>query len=255
MADEEVKVEDQVTEQVAEENKEPELPLAAEAKEEPEKVEAAEVKEEEKKEEPKQDWRDKELKAKYRRQKELERELLEAKNELEAQKVLLSKFNQGKTEEAPNPDAEIDRRVQERLAQQQYLEKCNAADAKGKEIYKENWSQAVDNLQLLGGFDNQTMGGILATDDPAKVLFELGKDPDKFHQIMALPFERRIIEMGKIAMAPAAKPISSAPAPVNPVGGRALPPKTVLRDEMPDEEWYAVRRAQRAEKRKAEARR
>jgi len=49
-------------------------------------------------------------------------------------------------------------------------------------------------------------------------------------------------------MNPSTKPVSNAPAPVNPVGGRTAPPTAVLRDDMDDDKWYAIRRAQRQKK-------
>ena len=90
------------------------------------------------------------------------------------------------------------------------------------------------------------MNGLLACDDPVKVLFELGKNPDHYHRIMELPIERRIIEMEKLATQPAKiKTVSDAPPPVNPVGGRAAPAAQTLRDDMDDDKYFPIRRAQR----------
>lgn len=243
MADEEVKPVEEVTEQKTETQEE--LPLAAEAEKEPEAVAAAEEpKPEPVKEEPKPDWRDKELKAKHRKQKELERALEEERQKRMAAEALAAKFNQV-PETPPSTEDEVKRKAQELVAQERYIENCNKADARGKETYKESWGEAVANLEMLGGFDTQTMNGLLATDDPSKVLFELGKNPDRYHQLMALPYERRIIEMGKIAMAPSSKSVSSAPAPVTPVGGRAAPASQTVTDDMDDDKWYAIRGAQK----------
>lgn len=245
MADEEVKPVEEVTEQKTETQEE--LPLAAAAEEKTETVAAAEGdKPEPVKEEPKQDWRDKELKAKYRKQKELERILAEKETEIAARDALLAKFNQGKTEETKPPvDELVERRVQQELAQRQYQNDLNKTDAKGRETYKD-WQETVSTLEVLGGFDPETMSGLLATDDPAKVIYELGKNPDRYQQIMTLPVPRRIIEMGKLAMASTtSKPVSSAPAPVNPVGGRAAPANQTVTDEMDDDKWYAIRTAQK----------
>lgn len=257
MADEEVKPVEEVTE--TPETPEPaqtELPLAAATEETAETVEApapeGDKPVEPVVEPPKEDWRDKELKAKHRKLKEAERALAEKEAEIVARDALLAKFNQGKTEEPKLVSAdEVTRKAQELVAHNQYIENCNKAAAKGEETYKEGWKEAVSNLEILGGFDPQTMNGILATDDPAKVLFELGKNPEKYHSITSLPYERRIIEMGKIAMAPATKPVSNAPAPVSPVGGRAAPSKETIRDDMDDDQWFKIRRAQKLAKFKA----
>jgi hypothetical protein len=260
MADEEVKPVEETTTETTEstEPTQEELPLAAAAEEKPEADAAADtegdkpaepVKAEEK---PAEDWRDKELKAKYRRQKELERVLAEKEAEIAARDALLAKFNQGKTDEPKLvPADEIERRANELNEQKQYVENCNKTASEGEKTYGEHWKEAVSNLELLGGFDQKTMNGVLATDAPAKVLYELGKNPDRYYQLMQMPLERRIIEMGKIAMAPNTKPVSNAPAPVNPVGGRAAPAKETINDNMDDDKWYAVRLAQKRAKWKA----
>lgn len=242
MADEEVKpVEEQVTETPPEATQE-ELPLAAATEETPEAV-----KEEPKPvEEPKLDWREKELKAKYRRQKELERELAEKQAELDTKNALLAKFNQQTESPTPVvPVTEIDKRVAERIAQDRYVEQANRANSQGEKEFGEEWGKAVNNLEMLGGFDMATMNGVLATDDPAKVIYELGKNPDRYHQIMSMPLERRIIEMGKLAMQPITKQVSNAPAPVSPVTGRAAPAAATLSDEYDDDKWYQIRLAQK----------
>lgn len=254
MADEEVKpVEEQVTETTpAEEAKQEELPLAAATTETAEAEQPAEAAAESDKpvepvvEEPKPDWKEKELKAKHRQLKDAERREIEMKARIDALEALAAKFNQStQSEPAVVPIDEVDKRAKEMLAQQQYLENCNKAAQEGESNYKEGWKSAVENLELLGGFDAATMSGVLATDAPAKVIYELGKNPDNYHRIMQLPLEKRIIEMGKLAMNPSTKPISNAPAPVNPVGGRTAPPTAVLRDDMDDDKWYAIRKAQR----------
>jgi hypothetical protein len=229
-----------------------ELPLAAATEEAPEAdkpIEAAAEKIEEKPaEEPKPDWKEKELKSKHRQLQDAKRREDELRAEIETQRALLAKFNQGKEEQpAVIPVSEIDRRVQEQIAQTRYNEQCNKVNEDGKKL--EGWDNAVENLSLVGGFDQATMSGVLATDDPAKVIYELGKNPDRYHQIMQMPLERRILEMGKIAMTPSStKPVSNAPAPVSPVGGRAAPAAVTLRDEMPDETWFPIRERQKLER-------
>lgn len=253
MADEEVKpVEETVPEttEAAEETQE-ELPLAAASEEATEADKPAETAEpaEPVKEEPKPDWKEKELKAKHRQLQDAKRREAELQAKLDAQAALLAKFNQGeRTEASVVPVDEVDRRAKEIVAQERYVDSCNKTAADGEKTYGESWKEAVSNLEILGGFDSATMNGVLATDAPAKVLFELGKNPDRYYQIMQMPLERRIIEMGKIAMAPASKPVSNAPAPVNPVGGRAAPAKETIRDDMDDDKWYSVRLAQKRAK-------
>src|ERR1017187_10435382 len=265
MADEEEKPNEAVTpvpieasEEIPAEAKQEELPLATaeEAKtEEPVEVKTEEPKPEEPKpEEPKLDWKDKELKAKHRQLQEAKRREAELQRRAEAAEALASKFNQ-KVESLPEfkpsvvPADQVEKRAQELLSQQKYLEDCNKAARDGEDKYKTDWKDAVYNLEMLGGFDQDTMNGILASDDPAKALYELGKNPDNYHRIMELPVPRRIIEIGKLSMqSTSPKKVSEAPAPVNPVGGRAAPAATTLDDKMDDDKWFATRRAQRRAK-------
>lgn len=254
MADEEVKPIEEVAqvaietiEEVPVEAKQEELPLAAESAD-------PEVKSEEpsKVEEPKPDWRERELKAKHRQLKELQRRLEDAEREKEAAKALAARFNQ-KVETTDSSavvsDDEVEKRARQLLANNKYVEDCNKTAQKGEQAYGESWKEAVSNLEMLGGFDPDTMNGVLATDDPAKVLFELGKNPDQYHRIMELSPAKRIIEMGKIAMQPTqVKKVSEAPAPVTPLGGRAAPAKATLTDTLDDDQWFQIRRAQRRAK-------
>lgn len=258
MADEEVKPNEEIpavpveaSAEVPAEAKQEELPLVA--AEEAKTEEPVEVKAEEPKvEEPKPDWKDKELKAKHRQLQEAKRREAELQRRAEAAEALASKFNQ-KVDSLPEPLVvpadQVEKRAQELLSQQKYLEDCNNAARDGEDKYKTEWKDAVSNLEMLGGFDQDTMNGILASDDPARALYELGKNPDNYHRIMELSVPRRIIEIGKLAMQPASqKKVSEAPAPVNPVGGRAAPAPTTLDDKMDDDKWFQVRRAQRRAK-------
>ncbi len=145
--------------------------------------------------------------------------------------------------------AEVDAAADRKLATQRYNEDCNKAATEGEKAFPD-WKDAVSNLETLGGFDMETMNGILASDNPAKALYELGKNPENYHRIMELSPARRIIEIGKIAMAPVqAKKVSDAPPPVNPVGGRAAPvAATEITDKMDDDTAYAILKARRAKR-------
>jgi hypothetical protein len=273
MADEEVKPNEAIipvpveaSEEVPAEAKQEELPLAASEETKTEEQAVEPTVEEPKPEEPKPDWKDKELKAKHRQLQEAKRRESELQRRAETAEALASKFNQSvdkQPELQPSvvPSDQVEKRAQELVSQQKYVEDCNKAAKDGETKYKQKvtidgvsiteWQIAVSNLEMLGGFDTETMGGILASDDPAKALFELGNNPENYHRIMELSVPRRIIEIGKLAMQPASvKKVSEAPAPVNPVGGRAAPPAAVLSDDIDDDKWHKIREAQRAEYKK-----
>ena len=230
-----------------------ELPLAADGEAPKEEAKAAETpaEPEPKTEEPKPDWKDRELKSKHRQLSEAKRLLKEREDELAALKALNERVAQpGETRPAAPAtvqQSEVEAAAQRMLAQQRYIEDCNKTAADGEKKFGTEWRDAVQNLEVLGGFDPETMNGLLATDDSAKVLFELGKNPDNYHRIMELPLPKRIIEMGKISMqAEAPKKVSNAPPPVAPVGGRAAPAATTMpTDNDSDEKWYAWRQSQR----------
>ena len=255
MADEEVKVEEKPVEEIKQE----ELPLEAKAEVPAEEVKAEaeaapveEVKPEPVSEEPKVDWKDRELRKKHAQIKDRDRLLAEKEAELAALRAIAERTNKDQVP-APQHDIQpdIQREAAKLVAQQKYIEDCNKTAQDGEKKYGGGWKDAVSTLETLGGFDADTMIGVLATDDPAKVFYELGKNPDNYHRIMELPPARRIIEMGKLAMqSTPAKQVSNAPAPVSPVGGKAAPAKETLSDGLDDDKWYAIRQAQRAEYKK-----
>jgi hypothetical protein len=158
---------------------------------------------------------------------------------------------------AANSDDAVEARAKQMATEWQNQEILKAAETKGQEAYKEKWLPAVENLRTLGGFDPDTMQGILATDDPARLLFDLGSDPNKYHRLMDMPPHKRLVELGKLATAaaaPAAEPpkkkISDAPAPVDPVNRSARAPEVeagdyAKLDALPDEKYFAWRTEQK----------
>ncbi len=204
----------------------------------------------------KPDWKERELKAKHRQNQELKRQLAEEKAAREAAEALAAKFNQTPANNGSTqvPVDEVERRAQQLVQQQRYIEDCNKAAQAGEKSFGADWKSAIENLELKGGFDEQTMRGILATarkhgtEAPAKILYELGKDPNRYDALMALPYEERIIEMADLVRTATPKPVSSAPAPVSTVGGKAAPAGKTLSDGLDDDQWFAIRRAQRLKK-------
>lgn len=252
-----------------EELKQEELPLVDDKPIPEETVEVAaeetpaEVTEPEKPTEPEKkpdDWMPKELKAKHRQNQELKRQLAEEKNAREAAEALAAKFNQTpSTVVSPQsvPADEVEKRAQQIVQQQTYIEACNKAAQAGEKSFGTDWKGAIENLELKGGFDEQTMRGILATarkhgtEAPAKILYELGKDPNRYDELMAMSYEERIIEMADLVRQPTTKQVSSAPAPVAAIGGKAAPAGKTLSDGLDDDQWFAIRRAEKLKAYKA----
>jgi len=140
-----------------------------------------------------------------------------------------------------------------------FNEKCNNVEDKGSKAFGAKWQSAKATLGLLDDtgrnsvpFDLLTTA--LETDDPAKVLFELGSDIEKATEFMAMTPLRRAIAMAKIAE-PKTAPVrkeSKAPAPVDPIGGRGGGDDRPS-DRDSDEEWN--RQEELRERKLAEARR
>jgi hypothetical protein len=156
-------------------------------------------------------------------------------------------------------DPRIEQRAQQLAADQSWARSMNDLNNKGAEIYGAKWNKAIDDLKNLGGFDKDTLNQIAATDNPAKVLYELGTQPQLYQRIMDIGSPaKRGFEFYKIASTPApalaadkGKKPSDAPAPVDAVGGRGGATDNndvydkALDSDAHDDEWYRRRRAQK----------
>lgn len=206
---------------------------------------------------PAADWKDKELKRKHRQVQEARQRERELQAQLDDANALLARAA-GSGDPAPEPRpapaaqdvvsrTEVQAEARRIVAADDFNRQCNDLDKAGKEAYKEEWEQIAETLTTLGGFTQDEMNGILATDNPAKVLYELGKNPDKYHEIKDLPPAKRLAAVVKIGLPdnkPAPKP-SSAPEPVDPVSGRGGRVVEELDDKLSDDEWHSKRDAQR----------
>lgn len=201
-------------------------------------------------------------------QKEMAKKAFEAREATRRAKELedeLAKFKGAKPVETvatpPTPvdidaavQAEVTRREQAARAQadqEAFDAASNATFSKGVEAYKDadfKFEAAVQNLQAVGVMNRDFLDTVLASEDPAKVLYELGSDPDRAAQLMALSPAKRAMEIAKISLpAPEKKaepvPISRAPRPVSPVEGSARP-SGEPQDSDDDVTWFAKRNAQ-----------
>lgn len=146
--------------------------------------------------------------------------------------------------------AEADNRTnQARAAEAQadFDRQCNDVWDKGTEAYKDDFAAAVQNLQGVGAMNKDILDLVLASDDPAKVLLDLGSNPDRAAELLAMPAAKRAVEIAKMSVAAPAKkvadPISKAPPPIRPIEGSARVSPD-LRDDDDDATWFAKREAQ-----------
>lgn len=128
--------------------------------------------------------------------------------------------------------------------------------AKLQTDHAKEWPEAAKNFEKVGGIPPTLMQDILGTDDPAFVLIQLGKNPEKYQNLLDLPPARQRNELFKIAQEKTAPPPappkpSGAPAPV----GHIAPPASaapagsinLYDDKVEDDRWYAERMRQKRE--------
>jgi hypothetical protein len=218
---------------------------------------------------PKPDWRDKEL---SRRKRRLDEEVT-AKQALEAENKRLRDLAESLTRQTqpdpanPDPPAQQPRQPQQdperRFTQAEV--KAEAARIAADDAFKRDFNsayeagaklagraqmdEAIGRISELGGLDYDHLQMVLATDDPGKVLYELGNKPEEFQRIMDLPFHRRVVEFTKMALKPetVARAPSKTPPPVEPIGGTGGGAGDHrFNDKMSDDEWFRREEAREA---------
>lgn len=180
---------------------------------------------------------------------------------------LLAKLGQPKAEGTPEPtkpalsEEEIDRIANERAAQiaaaQRFNEACNSVAETGKKEYKD-WDDAVRNLNLVGALGKDAPLEFLETaielKSPHKILHHLGNNIEEAERITKLAPKKMALELARIEAqlnAPASPaPVSAAPAPVIPVGGKAAPGPLNIDDPNLTTAQFMELRAKQAEERR-----
>jgi hypothetical protein len=154
-------------------------------------------------------------------------------------------------------DPVVLRKAQELDTARQYQRGLVELNAKGEEAYGAKWPKVLEDIKSFGGFDQFTLEQIMTTDNPHKVLFELGSKPELYQRVIdpTLSPAKRLTEFVKIATTqaptPKAKEPSGAPIPVETVGGRggAAPEGDVydpkLASDEKDPDWYRIRAEQK----------
>jgi hypothetical protein len=223
---------------------------------------------------PETDWREKQIDRQHRKIKELEAaarraEELAAENERLRQLAEAATSRRETTAEPQTQQPPVQRTVQAEPPKNQAsleaewrfkkdIEDLGVKLSTGE--YADQWKVAQENFRKMGEIEPAFMQDVLATDDPAYVLVELGKNPEKYQQILDLPANRRQGQLHRLAFEkgqqakPAPKP-STAPAPIEPLraGPSATPPGKVdiydpkLSGEDYDNAWYAERMRQKRE--------
>lgn len=207
-----------------------------------------------KKAQEEEDWRDKELKRKHAQIKERDRKLAEIERENADLRAIAEgrkpANEEGTAKPAPAAGSEEERIKAEAarlVAEERRKDNLTKINENGEKQYGDSWNKALDRLATFGTVDEGDLTTIMNTDDPSKVLYELGSNPAEYQRLLDMSPERRRVEIIKISLRESKstrpKP-SSAPAPTDPVRARATP-QPGLRDDLSDDEWFALREKER----------
>lgn len=205
------------------------------------------------------DWRDKQIARQHRKLSEVAQE---RDNYREMANRLQTAPDEGEGDESnrntgnersntQSTDQTVEQAAAQLIAQRDLKKNMNAMYNAGIEKIGETFQQSIDNLKAVGGVDPDTMSAILATDDPAKIMHELGQDPDKLFELQELPFAERVAKLVKMAIPPPPvkkKLVSGAPEPTDEVNARAAGDQNSLDDKIPADEWHRRRTAQREQR-------
>ncbi len=219
---------------------------------------------------PAKDWRDKEMARRSRRIDE-ERARAEA---AEAENKRLRDLAESLTrEQAPpaagdpppaqrqSPPADPERRFTQaevraeaaRIAAEDAFKRdfASAYEAGAKQFTRGKMDEAIGRISELGGLDADHLNMVLATDDPGKVLYQLGANPEEFQRIMDpnMSFAKRTVEFTKMGLKQAApaKRASATPPPVEPLGGSGGVADDRYSDKVDDEAWFRAEEKRAAE--------
>lgn len=219
--------------------------VSTEATTEQTQVEAPEAAEEKAKKEP---WFQKRIGELTRAKYEGLREAEQARAEAQELREQLARVQQGEQVQ-PNgiPATAIQQEARRMLAEQQFNDSCNKVYAKGKAEFPD-FDNAVANLQMVG-VNREFLEFAAASDAGEKLLHHLGKDLDEAARISSLPPVLMARELTKLELKlgqTQAKPVSKAPAPINPIAGTSGGSKEP--SEMTDAEFAKWRRSQIAKR-------
>lgn len=174
---------------------------------------------------PKNDWV-------QRRIDQLTREKHEERRQREAAEARLRELQPSATAPTtsapsnPSTPDQIREEARRLVAQDKFNDACNRVFDAGKTEFGADWDSSLRTFQLLGGAPQEFLEAITSMDDGHKVLQHLGQNPEVAERVLSLPPLRMALELARLETTAAqAKPapVSQAPAPITPVGGRAAP--------------------------------
>lgn len=163
---------------------------------------------------PKKDWKDDRIRVLTAKLREAQKAEPPAAADLEAAAPVVS-------------EAEVQRRVQELSAVNEFNRRCNEAAEGGRKDFQD-FDAKIDQLQQLvtpgdpqeAAAYTRMIEAALETGEASRLLYELGNNPEMALRIMQMTPVRQGIEMAKLAAKRGTPEPSTAAKPINPVGGR-----------------------------------
>jgi hypothetical protein len=198
-----------------------------------------------------------------RRIDELTRRRHEAERKAQELADRLSRFNQGPGESGEGAQAEAEQAIRQEnpalsqeqvraeaqriVSEQQFNNDCNAAFEAGASKFPD-FEKTVQKFQNLGGLPQDFITDALSAGNAHLTLYHLGRNLDEADRVMSLPPRQRMAALArlsdKLAAPPPPKPISRAPAPIEPVNGAGRPSAlNTDPDALSTEEWMRRRNA------------
>jgi hypothetical protein len=175
-------------------------------------------------EKPKNDWV-------QRRIDQLTREKHEEKRQREALEQQLRQYQQP-ADNSQQPQQrqmtadEIRAEAKRLIQQEKFDDACNKVFDAGKGEFGNEWDSSLRTFQMLGGASPEFLEAVTAMDAGHKVLHHLGQNPEVAERLLSLPPLRMALELARLESTVGQakpKPVSNAPAPINPIGGRSAP--------------------------------
>lgn len=185
---------------------------------------------------------------------ELTREKYEAKRAAETAaqeaKQLREYYEQvqqgNQPEGGPDVESYVQAKAAEMVAERGFNEACNKVFETGKAEFPD-FERSVSNLQMVG-MNRDFLEVVSSSDAGHKVLNHLGNDLDEAARIAAMPPLQMARELTRLEYKlgqTQTKPVSKAPAPINPIGSGGST-SSGLSDDLPIGEWMRRHNSQRS---------
>jgi hypothetical protein len=195
--------------------------LPAEVSTEPGAEQPAEHVEQPQQDKPKNDWVQRRIDQLTREKHEERRQREELEARLRQYQQPADSQSQPKQMTADEIRAEAKRLIQE----EKFNDACNKVFDAGKTEFPD-WDSSLRTFQMLGGASPEFLEAVTAMDAGHKVLHHLAQNPEVAERLLSLPPLRMALELARLETTVGQakpKPVSNAPAPINPIGGRSSP--------------------------------